>query len=98
MTELEMMKEKMEKMKTYCMEKMEEANKEIASANSRATHTVRRNIKHTSDNLFLIKQSLEDIIPTHKVTMTQLQNLLQWATSAIETMKEAGVYSDPGTF
>ena len=68
----------------------------LASANNRALATVSRKIRPTCDSLFVIKNAVEDAIGNRKTSMTQMHNILRWTEKAIENLKEAGVYTDPG--
>lgn len=72
-----------------------EAERSVKYAETRIMHRKKNELVKASDALWVLKTGLQDAIADRKTSMVQMTNFLRWAETAISTMEEAGLYTDP---
>lgn len=68
---------------------------ELALTERRTIATKAREIRKVSDELYVLKNSLNSILKDRKITLTEVQNHILIVDEIISVLRKAGLYTDP---
>jgi len=69
--------------------------KELALTEQRTIASKAREIRRVSDDLYVLQNSLENILKERKITLTEVQNHILIVDEMISILRKAGLYIDP---
>lgn len=69
--------------------------KELALTEQRTVASKAREIRRVSDDLYVLQNSLANILKERKITLTEVQNHILIVDEMISILRKAGLYIDP---
>lgn len=69
--------------------------KELALTEQRTVVSKAREIRRVSDDLYVLQNSLANILKERKITLTEVQNHILIVDEMISILRKAGLYIDP---
>lgn len=69
--------------------------KELALTEQRTVASKAREIRRVSDDLYVLQNSLANILKKRKITLTEVQNHILIVDEMISILRKAGLYIDP---
>lgn len=69
--------------------------KELALTEQRTVASKAREIRRVSDDLYVLQNSLANVLKERKITLTEVQNHILIVDEMISVLRKAGLYIDP---
>lgn len=69
--------------------------KELALTEQRTVASKAREIRRVSDDLYVLQNSLANILKERKITLTEVQNHILIVDEMMSILRKAGLYIDP---
>lgn len=69
--------------------------KELALTEQRTVASKAREIRRVSDDLYVLQNSLANILKERKITLTEVQNHMLIVDEMMSILRKAGLYIDP---